>query len=141
MTTTILGNTLYVQAVKWFASLSRFGNNLMAKFNGPFYNLPLLEPLMFINTPGACRGNRWIGRSHDFVDVIRRVAERADMIVLVFDAHKPDTSDEFKNAAEAAKKHSEKMLLVLNNMGIISSQQPMRVFGALMWTVGRSFGC
>ena len=40
-------------------------------------------------------------------------AERADMIVLVFDAHKLDILDEFKNTIEAVKKHSEKMRLVL----------------------------
>ena len=59
-------------------------------------------------------------------------AERADMIVLVFDAHKLDNSDEFKNAIKAVKRHLENMLLVLNNVGIISSQHLMRVFGVLM---------
>ena len=54
------------------------------------------------------------------------------MIVLVFDAHKLDNSDEFKNAIKAVKRHLENMLLVLNNVGIISSQQLMRVFGILM---------
>ena len=54
------------------------------------------------------------------------------MIVLVFDAHKLDNSDESMNAIKAVKRHSEKMLLVLNNVGIISSQHLMRVFGVLM---------
>ena len=58
------------------------------------------------------------------------------MIVLVFDAHKLDTSDESKNTIEAIKKRTEKTLLVPNNAGMISSQQLMRVYGALMWSLG-----
>ena len=137
-TTTIPGNTLCVQADKPFTSLSRFGNDFMAKFNGSFCNLPLLEHLTFIDTPGVLSGEKQrIGRSYDFIEVIRWFAERADMIVLVFDAHKLDISDEFKNTIEAVKKHSEKMRLVLNKADMISSQQLMRVYGALMWSLGK----
>ena len=137
-TTTIPGNTLCVQADKPFTSLSRFGNDFMAKFNGSFCNLPLLEHLTFIDTPGVLSGEKQrIGRSYDFIEVIRWFAERADMIILVFDAHKLDISDEFKNTIEAVKKHSEKMRLVLNKADMISSQQLMRVYGALMWSLGK----
>ncbi|EMD49223.1 EH domain containing protein, partial [Entamoeba histolytica KU27] len=131
--TNIPGNTLCVQSDKPFTSLSKFGNDFMAKFNGSFCNLPLLEHLTFIDSPGVLSGEKQrIGRSYDFNEVVRWFAERADMIVLVFDAHKLDISDEFKGVIEAVKKHSEKMRLVLNKADSIDSQQLMRVYGALM---------
>ena len=134
----IPGNTLCVQSDKPFTSLSRFGNDFMAKFNGAFCNLPLLEHLTFIDTPGVLSGEKQrIGRSYDFIEVVRWFAERADMIVLVFDAHKLDISDEFKATIEAVKKHAEKMRLVLNKADMIDSQQLMRVYGALMWSLGK----
>ncbi|EDR29587.1 EH domain-containing protein, putative [Entamoeba dispar SAW760] len=136
--TNIPGNTLCVQSDKPFTSLSKFGNEFMAKFNGSFCNLPLLEHLTFIDSPGVLSGEKQrIGRSYDFNEVVRWFAERADMIVLVFDAHKLDISDEFKGVIEAVKKHSEKMRLVLNKADSIDSQQLMRVYGALMWSLGK----
>ncbi|KAL7720373.1 Receptor mediated endocytosis protein [Entamoeba marina] len=105
----IPGNTLCVQADKPFTTLGKFGNEFMAKFKGSFCNLPLLEHMTFIDTPGVLSGEKQrIGRSYNFTDVVSWFAERADMIVLVFDAHKLDISDEFKNTIEAVKKQSEK---------------------------------
>ncbi len=41
---------------------------------------------------------QYAGRSYDFSQVISWFADRSDMILLLFDAHKLDISDEFKNA-------------------------------------------
>ena len=54
------------------------------------------------------------------------------MIVLDFDAHKLDTSDEFNNALKAVKKHS-KTWLILKKADMVSSQQLMRLYGLLMY--------
>ncbi|ELP94307.1 EH domain containing protein, putative [Entamoeba invadens IP1] len=134
----IPGNTLCVQSDKPFTSLSKFGNDFMAKFNGAMCNLPLLEHLTFIDSPGILSGEKQrIGRNYDFMEVVRWFAERVDMIVLVFDANKLDISDEFKRVIEAVKKHSEKIKIVLNKADSITPQQLMRVYGALMWSLGK----
>ena len=78
--------------------------------------------------------------------------ERADRIILLFDAHKLDISDEFKRCIEAlagvrTPRASDKVLLragnedkiriVLNKADMVDSQQLMRVYGALMWSLGK----
>lgn len=45
----------------------------------------------------ACR----IDRGYDFNGVMEWFGERADRIILLFDAHKLDISDEFKRCIEA----------------------------------------
>lgn len=54
-----------------------------------------------IDTPGVLSGEKQrLGRTYDFVNVVEYFAERADMILLLFDAHKLDISDEFKRTIE-----------------------------------------
>lgn len=63
-------------------------------------------------------------------------AERVDRIVLLFDAHKLDISDEFKRSIEALKTYEDKIRIILNKADMVNSQQLMRVYGALMWSLG-----
>lgn len=64
-------------------------------------------------------------------------AERVDRIILLFDAHKLDISDEFRRSIEALKGNDEKIRIVLNKADMIDHQQLMRVYGALMWSLGK----
>ena len=45
--------------------------------------------------PGILSGQKQsIGRNYDYEHVMRWLAERADLIIIMFDAHKLDISDE-----------------------------------------------
>ena len=46
-------------------------------------------------------------------------AERVDRILLLFDAHKLDISDEFKQAIQAIRKQEDKIRIVLNKVDTI----------------------
>ena len=99
---------------------------------------PVLEDLVLIDSPGVLSGEKQrIGRSYDFTGVIEWCAQRADMIVLVFDANKLDISDEFKRAIEALRGQDDKIRVVLNKADGVNSQQLLRVYGALMWSLGK----
>lgn len=56
---------------------------------------------------------------------------------LLFDAHKLDISDEFKETIEMLKGHDDKIRVILNKADMITTQQLMRVYGALMWSLGK----
>lgn len=63
--------------------------------------------------------------------------ERADLIIVMFDAHKLDISDELKRVIELLIPHQDKIRIVLNKADSVSTQQLMRVYGALMWSLGK----
>jgi len=68
------------------------------------------------------------------------VCKKADRIILVFDAHKLDISDEFKHAIEAIRAQDDKIRIILNKADMMTHQQLMRVYGALLWSLSKILG-
>jgi len=48
-----------------------------------------------------------------------------------------DISDEFKRVIVALKHHDEKIRVILNKADTIDTQALMRVYGAMMWSLGK----
>jgi len=137
----IPGNALSVDDTKPFHALNRFGSSFLSKFEAAQCSAPILKHVTFIDTPGILSGEKQrIGRSYDFTAVINWFAERSDLILLMFDAHKLDISDEFKNAISQLRGHDDKIRVVLNKADRVNTQQLMRVYGALMWSLGKVVG-
>eukprot|EP01129_Flabellula_baltica_P007467 TRINITY_DN2909_c0_g1_i3.p1 TRINITY_DN2909_c0_g1~~TRINITY_DN2909_c0_g1_i3.p1 ORF type:complete len:479 (+),score=132.73 TRINITY_DN2909_c0_g1_i3:77-1513(+) len=134
----IPGNALAVDDEKPFYALNKFGNAFLSKFEASVVDSELLKNCDLIDTPGVLAGEQQrLGRSYDFVEVVEWFAEKADMILLLFDAHKLDISDEFKRTIEVLKGNDDKIRIVLNKSDTVSQQQLMRVYGALMWSLGK----
>ena len=132
------GNALAVDQSMPFSSLTKFGTEFLNKFQASMCNSPVLEKLYFVDTPGVLSGEKQkLGRSYDFVKVTEWFAQRADLILLLFDAHKLDISDEFQAAIKALKGQDDKIRVVLNKADKVTSQQLMRVYGAMMWSLGK----
>ena len=91
----IPGNAASVSADLPFNSLQQFGSGFLNRFEVVQVPSPVLQSITFIDTPGVLSGEKQrLNRTHYFAD-------RADRILILFDAHKLDISDEMKAAIEA----------------------------------------
>ncbi|EDV49317.1 EH domain-containing protein 1 [Drosophila simulans] len=134
----IPGNALVVDPKKQFRPLSKYGNAFLNRFQCSSVASPVLNAISIVDTPGILSGEKQrIDRGYDFTGVLEWFAERVDRIILLFDAHKLDISDEFRRSIEALKGHDDKIRIILNKADMIDHQQLMRVYGALMWSLGK----
>lgn len=134
----IPGAALCSQADRPFRGLSPFGNNFLSRLEGVEMDSPVLRNVTLVDTPGILSGQKQsVGRNYDYDAVMKWFAERSDLIILMFDAHKLDISDELKRVIEIMKPHADKVRVVLNKADCVSTQHLMRVYGALMWNLGK----
>ena len=135
------GNALAHDPTKQFRALQQFGNAFLQRFEASCMPSPVLESITLVDTPGILSGEKQrLQRGYNFEAVMEWFADRADRIILLFDAHKLDISDEFRRVIELIKRNPEKIRIVLNKSDMVSTQQLMRVYGALMWSLGKIMG-
>ncbi|CAK9096257.1 EH domain-containing protein 1 (AtEHD1) [Durusdinium trenchii] len=121
-----------------YSGLSRFGSSFLSKFQVLVEDADILKQITFMDTPGVLSGDKQrISRGYDFMKVCRWLASRSDLILLLFDAHKLDISDEFKEVIESIKGDGDKCRCVLNKADEIDGENLVKVYGALMWNLGK----
>ncbi|CAK9297322.1 unnamed protein product [Gordionus sp. m RMFG-2023] len=136
--TIIPGNALVVDPKRQFRPLSKFGNAFLNRFQCSLVDNSVLKSLTIVDTPGILSGEKQrVDRGYDFTGILEWFAERCDRIILLFDAHKLDISDEFKRGIESIRAYDDKIRIVLNKADGVDAQQLMRVYGALMWSLGK----
>ncbi|XP_066260167.1 EH domain-containing protein 3-like [Euwallacea similis] len=134
----IPGNALVVDPKKQFRPLSAFGNAFLNRFQCSLVKSVVLKGMTIIDTPGILAGEKQrIDRGYDFAAVLEWFAERVDRIILLFDAHKLDISDELRRSIEALRGHDDKIRIILNKADMVERHQLMRIYGALMWSLGK----
>lgn len=137
----VKGNSLTVMPELPFSTLSKFGSGFLSHFVGSITSAPLLEHVTLIDTPGVLSGEKQrISRSYDFSKAARWFADRSDLILFLFDAHKLDISDELKDVIEVVRPHNDdKIRCVLNKSDAVTREQLVRVYGSLLWNMGKIF--
>ncbi|TKY46952.1 EH domain-containing protein 1 [Spatholobus suberectus] len=134
----IPGNTVAVQADMPFGGLTTYGTAFLSKFECSQMPHPLLEHITFVDSPGVLSGEKQrTQRQYDFTGVTSWFAAKCDLILLLFDPHKLDVSDEFKRVISSLRGHDDKIRVVLNKADQVDTQQLMRIYGALMWSLGK----
>lgn len=138
--TIIKGNSLTGVSDLPFGGLSTFGGGFLNKFEAAAVSSERLKTMTLIDTPGVLSGEKQrINRGYDFAKVSRWFAERSDLILLVFDAFKLDISDEFRGVVEELKNHEDKVRCILNKADGLDTESLIRVYGALLWSMGKIF--
>ena len=134
------GNTMAVNSALPYTGLQSFGTGFLSKFEGSQCDAELLNSVSLIDTPGVLSGEKQrIDRGYSFPQICNWFAARSDIILLLFDPYKLDISDEFKSVINALRGHDDKVRVVLNKADQVSEQQLLRVYGALMWSLGKVF--
>ena len=123
----IPGAALCAQNFRPFTGLSPFGNNFLSRMEGVELDSAILHNVTLIDTPGILSGLKQRNRNYDYEAVMKWFAERADLIVIMFDAHKLDISDEMKQVIELMIPHLDKVRIVLNKADTISTQVRLRM--------------
>ena len=95
---------LSVDSTKPYKHLQQFGGTFLSRFEASQTNSEALQSVTILDTPGILAGEKQlVNRGYDFAGVLKWFSERADKIILLFDAHKLDISDEFKQAIHAIR--------------------------------------
>ena len=98
----------------------RFSLDLPLFFN----RQKLLEHITFVDSPGVLSGEKQrTQRAYDFTGVTSWFAAKCDLILLLFDPHKLDVSDEFKRVISSLHGHDDKIRVVLNKADQVDTQQ------------------
>mmetsp|Transcript_3874 Transcript_3874/g.6054 ORF Transcript_3874/g.6054 Transcript_3874/m.6054 type:complete len:599 (-) Transcript_3874:244-2040(-) len=134
----IPGQSLTVKSNLPYRGLEQFGSAFLERFEGAQFRSELLSKVTLIDTPGVLSGKKQkIDRHYDFAGVAGWFIERCDMIMLMFDTDKLDISDEFSSVIKKLSGHESKVRVILNKADQVDSQRLMKVYGALLWSLGQ----
>eukprot|EP00941_MAST-03F_sp_MAST-3F-sp1_P000833 g833.t1 len=134
----IPGNALAMQSDKPFTPLQKFGMAFLNRLECAQVPAPMTRKVTIVDSPGILSGEKQrVNRGYNFNEVVEWFAAKCDRILLLFDAHKLDISDEFRSAILMLKGQDDKVRVVMNKADRVTSQQLMRVYGALMWSLGK----
>lgn len=142
----IPGEVLISAKGKPFEDLKKFGQGFWNRFSGVAIprlredEQDILDSITLVDTPGILsggdKGKNW-GREYDFHQVLKWFIQRAHRVLVIFDAYKLDVSIEMAEVLLELKNHQNKTRLVLNKSDAVSPNELLRVYGALLWRLGK----
>ena len=116
-----------------FKAMASFGGGFVDRFQVSELDVALLEHLTLIDSPGS-----WMLKELDAAASYYRFwAQKADAILVVFDAERSSISEHFAKLIVALKGNLDKVRVVLNKADGVGHQELMRNYGAFVWSLGK----
>ena len=122
--------------------LKNFGDALVSRLRLRTHQNRQLRKIALIDSPGMIdAGDSATDRGYDFPRVVRWFADRADVILFMFDPDKPGTTGEtVKVLKESLDGLEHKLLLVFNKVDRFERMRDFaRAYGALCWNLARAY--
>ncbi|XP_026160191.1 sarcalumenin [Mastacembelus armatus] len=132
---TIEGIVMAADSSRSFSPLEKFGQNFLERLVGIEMSHKLLERVTFVDTPGIIENRKQQERGYPYNEVCQWFIDRADLIFLVFDPTKLDVGGELEMLFRQMKGRESQIRLILNKADSLSTQDLMRVYGALFWSM------
>jgi GTPase SAR1 family protein/adenylate kinase family enzyme len=127
-----------------FETLKKHGQRFASHFRLKKVNSPFLKSLAIIDTPGMLDSITERDRGYNYQEVIGDFAQIADLVLVVFDAHKAGTVREaYISLRETlpSRTFEDRVLYVLNRIDECSSLDDLlRVYGTLCWNLSQITG-
>ncbi len=127
-----------------FEALKRHGQRFASHFRLKKVNSSFLESLAIIDTPGMLDSITERDRGYNYQEVIGDLAQIADLVIMVFDAHKAGTIREaYVSIRETlpSRTFEDRVLFALNRIDECASLADLlRVYGTLCWNLSQITG-
>jgi len=127
-----------------FSTLRKHGQRFAAHFQLKRINSPFLKNLAIIDTPGMLDSITERDRGYDYQEVIGDLAQKAGLVLVLFDAHKAGTVREaYKSIRDTLTTHTfeDRIIFVLNRIDECTTfNDLLRVYGTLCWNLSQITG-
>ncbi|XP_034397122.1 sarcalumenin [Cyclopterus lumpus] len=131
----IEGIVMAADSSRSFSPLEKFGQGFLERLVGIEMPHKLLERVTFVDTPGIIENRKQQERGYPYNEVCQWFIDRADLIFQVFDPTKLDVGGELEMLFRQMKGRESQIRLILNKADSLSTQNLMRVYGALFWSM------
>lgn len=124
-----------------WSDLERFGPQLLNHLKLRLRPAKTLEGLALVDSPGMIdAADAKVTRGYNFTGVVRWFAERADVILLLFDPDKPGTTGETLSVlTESLSGLEHKLLIIFNKVDRFDTMRDYaRAYGALCWNLSKA---
>jgi EH domain-containing protein 1 len=127
-----------------FETMKKHGQRFASHFRLKKVNSPFLKSIAIIDTPGMLDSITERDRGYNYQEVIGDLAQLADLVLVVFDAHKAGTVREaYVSIRETlpSRTFEDRVLFVLNRIDECTSLNDLlRVYGTLCWNLSQITG-
>ncbi|XP_071245648.1 sarcalumenin-like isoform X3 [Salvelinus alpinus] len=129
------GIVMAADSSRSFSPLEKFGQGFLERLVGIEMPHKLLERVTLVDTPGIIENRKQQERGYPYSEVCQWFIDRADLIFLMFDPTKLDVGGELATLFKQMKGRESQIRIILNKADSLSSQDLMRVYGALFWSM------